>query len=349
MYRPLALLVAAGLIALAADPTPAQQPKTKPKLTFQATAEQKVEIKRHAHVIGFSPDGKQLAVGEENVHLFDLTGESAKEVALFNSRVGFGLRCLTFSRDGKFVIFGGADNTVRVWNVDTKTETAHMKEHKGDVLAVAMSPDGKQVVTGSNDQTAIVWGLGADGKLTEQTVLKAEDKYGSSVRSVAFAKAAKGVQVVVTAGSNGTIRSFTTGAVSKQVGAVKAKNGLGDTNLTPNPAGTLWAFNERQNIFMITSAGAPIPAGFGSPTVGHKDTVRDLSFSPDGKLLASASHDGTLYVWDVATKAAKYNKTRPGRFTSVAFSPYQDPVTGDTTLAASMEDGTVHIIKLGYR
>lgn len=31
---------------------------------------------------------------------------------------------------------------------------------------------------------------------------------------------------------------------------------------------------------------------------GHEDEVRSLAFSPDGKRLASGSHDGTVLVWD---------------------------------------------------
>jgi WD40 repeat protein len=346
MSRTLALVLATALLAAAADPTPARQPK--PKLTLQAISEQKLEIKRHVHVVAFSPDGKLLAVGEENVHVFDVTGDAAKASAVFNSRVGFGLRCLTFSRDGKYAIFGGADSTVRVWSIEGKTETANVKSHRGDVRTVATSPDGKWVATGGNDRTAIVWGLAADGKLTEHAVLKAEDKFGDSpVGSVAFAKTAKGT-MLVTASTNGSLRAFAVGAVSKQVSAVKAKNSLGDANFVSNPAGTLWALNDREYVHMITSAG--VPAGsFGVGGVGHKETVRDLSFSPDGKLLASAAHDGTLFVWDVASKAPRYSKTRPGHFTCVAFSPSPEPGTGDLTLAAGLDDGIVHVIKLGYR
>jgi len=32
---------------------------------------------------------------------------------------------------------------------------------------------------------------------------------------------------------------------------------------------------------------------------GHTDLVRSLAFSPDGKLLASGSSDGTVKLWNV--------------------------------------------------
>jgi WD40 repeat protein len=331
---------------VAGPPAPAQQPK--PKLTLQAVGEQKLDVKRHVNVLAFSPDGKVLAVGEENVHLFDVTGDAATKAAQFSPRGG-GLRCLTYTRDGRYVVFGETDNSVRVWTADGRAEAGAGKSHRGDVFSVAVSADGRQVASGSNDRTAILWALAPDGKLTEQAVLKAEDKFGdSSVRSVAFAAGPKGAQVVVTASYNGTLRAFTTGAVPKQVSLAKAKAAFGDTNLVASPKGKLWAFSAGHNVFLIDSAANPVGA-FGGPAVGHKENVRDVAFSPDGKLLASAAGDGTLFVWDVATKAARFSKTRPGHYTSVAFSPYQDPVTGDLTLAAALDDGAVHLIKLGYR
>ena len=47
-----------------------------------------------------------------------------------------------------------------------------------------------------------------------------------------------------------------------------------------------------------------------------------MAFSPDGQRLASASHDGTVKVWDAATGQETLTlKGHTGVVSSVAFSP----------------------------
>jgi WD40 repeat protein len=55
---------------------------------------------------------------------------------------------------------------------------------------------------------------------------------------------------------------------------------------------------------------------------GHGDIVYRVTFSPDGKLLASASYDGTIKIWD--TVSGEHLRTMimsPGTLRSLEFSP----------------------------
>lgn len=48
----------------------------------------------------------------------------------------------------------------------------------------------------------------------------------------------------------------------------------------------------------VTNPRAPVK---GTTLTGHRDTVKTVSFSPDGRTLATGGRDGALRLWDVAT------------------------------------------------
>ncbi|MGW2820188.1 nSTAND1 domain-containing NTPase [Streptomyces sp. NPDC001443] len=96
--------------------------------------------------------------------------------------------------------------------------------------------------------------------------------------------------------------------------------------------------DEGANNRLVSIVNAPLA----TPLLGHTGAVYLTSFSPDGRLLATASYDRTVRLWDVS------DPTRP--------KPLGKPLTGPTswvssavfspdgrTLAAAGDDGTIRL------
>jgi WD40 repeat protein/serine/threonine protein kinase len=71
--------------------------------------------------------------------------------------VGKPVQAVAFSPDGKLLAFGGADNTVHLWDVSAGRELAVCRGHTSEVCGVCFSPDGRRLASTGMDRTVRVW------------------------------------------------------------------------------------------------------------------------------------------------------------------------------------------------
>ena len=88
----------------------------------------------------------------------------------------------------------------------------------------------------------------------------------------------------------------------------------------------------------LATAPTALPAQQLRTLESHDDDIYSLAFSPDGRLLVSASGDETIRLWDPRTGAElRTLKGHTGPVYCVAFMP------DGRTLASSAGDGTVRL------
>ena len=65
--------------------------------------------------------------------------------------------CVAISPDGKRIVSGSWDNTLKVWDADKGQEILTLRGHTAPVLCVAIGPDSKRIVSSSGEGTLKVW------------------------------------------------------------------------------------------------------------------------------------------------------------------------------------------------
>jgi WD40 repeat protein len=235
------------------------------------------------------------------VTLWDMTTRQPHNL-LYAPNVNMGeTLSVTFSPDGK--TFAHSDFS-DIWLWDTKTDTplVHLKGPEPDTYwaTLAFSPDGKYL-------TAICSSI-------------CSSRNGSSKLVLLW---------------NLATRKLITTPITSQ-GVI--------TSMAFSPNGKLLATAEcntpcAQNRILLWDMTKGVPRGpIGSPLIGSGGQAWRMQFSPDGKLLATSSQDGTIMAWDVTSRELKSRLlSGQGGVGSLAFN------SNGSILASGGTDSTVRL------
>jgi WD40 repeat protein len=107
--------------------------------------------------VAFSPDSRYVfSSGSNAIQQFEIA--TGKEVRRFEGHTGRALS-MALSVDGRRLVTGGDDGTVRFWDVATGKQLHLFKGHTQAVNSVAISNDGRHAVSAGLDKTVRLWGL----------------------------------------------------------------------------------------------------------------------------------------------------------------------------------------------
>ena len=86
--------------------------------------------------------------------LFDLA--TRKERFLFKGHTSR-ISSLVFSSDGKRMVTGSADGTVKMWDPNSGLALATFQAGAGKIFSVAISPDSQIIAVACQDRTVKLW------------------------------------------------------------------------------------------------------------------------------------------------------------------------------------------------
>ncbi|KAG1851237.1 WD40-repeat-containing domain protein [Suillus tomentosus] len=199
------------------------------------------------------------------------------------------VRSIALSPNGKTIASGSEDGKVRLWDVKTKKVIVKWAGHTNVVCALCWSADGERLASGSWDGTTRVWDV--DSSKTVLTIETGHDWVYAVMYSPDSSKLA------------------TSGYKESAVHIWNAKTG--ERLKTLEIQTHSWAFG-----LAWTSDGSKLLSSsysliriFDTATWqqiatlegGHSDVVFAISLSQDTRLLASASWDKTVRLWNPQT------------------------------------------------
>ena len=220
---------------------------------------------------------------------------------------GEAVMSVSFSPDGQLLASGSRDQTVKIWDVKTRTEIATLKGHKGFVRSVVFSPDGQLLASSGDDKTVKLWNVQKRKKIA---TLKGHKDY---VLTVVFSPDG---------------RLLASGSKDKHIKLwdVKKRKVISTLRGDGNSVSTV-AFSPNGQLLAISSSPGTVKLWDEhkqkeiAVLKGHSGTVSSVVFSPNGRLLASGGWDKTIRLWDVQTwKEVAKLEGHSGYILTVAFS-----------------------------
>jgi WD40 repeat protein len=232
-----------------------------------------------------SPNGTMLASSAWDGRIFLRNVEKGEQTAVLSGHTGE-VTSLAFAPGGKTLLSGGADRTIRLWDVSGATPLWSVPAPAA-VRCVAFSDDGKRVASSGDDGHVCLWDA-ANGRKE-----RALEGHTGKVTTVGFAVGGK---TLVSGGWDHTARLWAV-ATGKALRSFSHDGGVEAAVLSPDgkSLAVLGGWDHTLYVWDLTADGERLR------WKGRQPSGLRLAFSRDSKKLASSGWDSTVRLWDATT------------------------------------------------
>ena len=203
---------------------------------------------------------------------------------------GGAVRTVAYSSDGKWLVSGGEDHQVVLWDTSNWAIKWSTNPRDGRPVSSAFSPDSNSVAVGFDDASGgryyvVIWDV-ATGTITHTLA-----GHTGSVNGLAWSQ--DGTKIA-SASSDGTGRIWVvaTGSYIELAGHTNAVTGVA------------WRWSD--NIVATSSLDGTIrlwdSSGTSTARLGYGPPLSAVDFNPTGTILAAASLDGNVTLWNTVTR-----------------------------------------------
>jgi WD40 repeat protein len=261
--------------------------------------------------IVFSANGQMLATlcKDKRLRLWDVS--AGRQITTFVSSMGV-ITAVAFTADNLRVAFADSHGEIRLMDIASRRQLSLLPGHSTSkppsINDLVFSPDGKILASAGTDQTIRLWNI------NEGMQIALLEGHTDRVKNIVFSPDG---HILFSSGFDGTARiwDMRIGQLVAVLGERKANGHI--SAISPN--GRLLATvanNRRRDIQLIEINSGNIIASL----PGHLKSITDLEWSPKGNILASASRDLTVRLWDVDNRKSIKVLQNSYPLTQLAFS-----------------------------
>jgi WD40 repeat protein len=238
--------------------------------------------------LAISPDSRYVAIGSGfEIHEIGLLKTASwEQEAPLTGHSGW-VSSLTFSANSQRLISSSTDNTIRIWDMNSRATTRILKGHQSEVFSALLTSNESRAVSAGKDKRILEWDLNAPPPLFRDHVL------AEPVREVVFSPDS---QLFYTIDDSGSVGIWDTKTFAKQHSSYSKLgdensiilSGDGDHLIAGNGSGQLWVLDARD---LQVVAHRSVQSG----------VILPVGFSADGKSLVVLESGNNISLWNVET------------------------------------------------